>query len=252
MSLPPERARSVRLAAITVIAFTLVVPSAAFLASAAPASASGVAASTGMPGDPTVLWNGQDISAYSTPASAVTVTFNEALNLLYSWTNGGATANVGDARLQMFYFGFAVSTRDVYFTAGSFSSIPLNWTVGAIQYVVEGVFGLTASLINGAGTTVWSENFYVRLAAPYSILAIAPIVLILLAIYELYLLATCGREAGPRLQPAREVPPTAPTEAGGAAAPGAAPSMPEPTTPTAEPGTEPAELGEETPPGGSS
>lgn len=143
-----------------------------------------------------VTWNGVDTSAASSVSSAFTVTFNQAVNVAFAW-NPNSTPGVTEARLAMLYFGFAVSTRDVSPIQGSgpSSSAAMNWTVGAIQYVVEGVFGLTASLLASNGTTLWSENFFVRLAAPYSILAALPLILILLGVYELYALLRSGRQS---------------------------------------------------------
>ncbi len=200
---------------------------------------------------PTVLWNGVNIDSAGSASSALTVTFNEAVDVNYSWVRS-AYPGVGDARLEMLYFGFPLSTRDVSPISGPASSPGLavmNWTVGALQYAVEGVFGLTASLLNN-GSTVWSENFYVRLTAPYSILAALPILLILIGVYELYGLVRSGRQAALGRPAATGAAPTT------ADATDAAPATPASSTPPAAsetstetpPPTEP----EAPPPGGSS
>ena len=199
------------------------------LASAAPAgSGLGVSTADAAVTVPTVTWNGVNISDYSTASSAVSVAFNQAINVRFAWDPADpAMQGVNDARLAMVYLGFALSTRDVSPTPGpgAPSSATMNWSVGAIQYLVEGVFGVTASLLAN-GSTVWSQSFYVRLVAPFSILAALPLILLVLGAYELYALARSGRHA----VPAKPVVRTPPPEAGSAtpSPPGAAGAPTEP------------------------
>jgi hypothetical protein len=232
---------------VTALAVLVAVPTVGFAAGASrpgspPSNALPPSANSG----PTVLWNGANVNTASSASSAFTVTFNEAVDVNYSWVRS-AYPGVSDARLQMLYFGFPLSTRDVSPIAGPASTPGLavmNWTVGAIQYAVEGVFGLTVSLLNN-GTTLWSENFYVRLMAPYSILAALPILLILIGVYELYGLARSGRQAALGRRASGGGPPPAagaetaapPTETAAPTAP-AAPTDTE-TPPPADPGTPP-------------
>lgn len=194
----PRVVRCVRFTAIALLTLAMVLPTAALLAAAAPSSAPSSSAPLVAPSQPEVTWNTIDIATANTASSAFTVTFNEAVNILFTWNlSNRSTSNVNDARLQMLYFGFAFSTRDVSSIGGGNvgpSSAVMNWTVGAIQYVFEGVFGVTASLIAANnGSTVWSENFYVRLVAPFAILAALPLLLIVLGIYEVYMAITTGK-----------------------------------------------------------
>lgn len=208
-------------------------------ASSAPRSAA-VQPTAGVSGD--VTWNGVDISTLGTISSALSIDFSQSANLLYTWSNVPAPG-INDARLQMFYFGFAVATRDVSLSVAQTSgSVPLNWTPLSIGYVLEGVYKLTASVIATNGTTMWSEDFYVRGNAPLGILAVIPIVLLLLVVYEVYALVRSGRYAalGRKPAPPPETPPpastTPPTPAKEAEAP-------------AEPSTEtPPDAAAETPP----
>ncbi|HTT14902.1 MAG TPA: hypothetical protein VMG81_03885 [Thermoplasmata archaeon] len=226
---------------ICALAFVLLVPSTTWAAPASPAASPGsTGAAQPAASVPSVTWNGANVNGANSSSSAFTVTFNEAINVLFSW-DPSLYPNVNDARLQMIYFGFPVSTRDVAPPAGTplqpSSSVALNWTVGAIQYVFEGTFGITASLIAN-GSTLWSESFYVRLVAPFSVFAAAPLVLIILGIYEVYALARSGRQAG--LQRRKKSPP--PTTATPSAPAGAAPTEPGPPAgaPPAPPPAAPA------------
>jgi hypothetical protein len=144
---------------------------------------------------PYVTWNGVDISTASSASSALTIDLTQSANLVYNWsTTSGITIN--DARLQMFYFGFAVATRDQTLTAAQSSGpIPLSWTPLSINYVLEGVYRLTASLIAPNGSTMWSENFYVRGNAPLGFVAALPIILVVIMVYEVYGLFRSGRYA---------------------------------------------------------
>jgi hypothetical protein len=150
----------------------------------------------------TVTWNGVDVSTASTASSALTIDFSQAANLVFSWAplpaGPGGAVTINDARLQMFYFGFAVSTRDQTIAppnSNASGSIPLSWTPLSINYVLEGVYRLTASFVAPNGTTMWSENFYVRGNAPLGFVAVIPIVLLLIAVYEVYGLVRSGRYA---------------------------------------------------------
>ena len=184
---------SVMLAFLVVLPVgSLAVPASEPSGSVSPAQASGGVSAT-------VTWNGANIQTASTQSSAFTISLNAAVNVRYSWTSTGYSIN--DQRLQMFYFGFALGTRDVTETSGTATgSVPLNWTTGPLEYVLAGVYQLTASLIASNGTTAWSESFWVDVSAPFYIGAVLPIVLILIAIYELYSLATVGRQAALKAQ----------------------------------------------------
>jgi hypothetical protein len=229
--------------AIAVLAFALVglllnIPSAT-TASSAPRSAA-VQPASGVSGD--VTWNGVDISTLGSISSALSIDFSQSANLYYNWSNVPAPG-INDARLQMFYFGFAVATRDVSLSAPLQSGhVPLNWTPLSIGYVLEGVYRLTASVIAPNGTTMWSEDFYVRGNAPLGVLAVIPIVLLIIAVYEIYALVRSGRYAALGRKPA--APPETPPPSSGTSQP-----PPKEAEPPAEASPEaPADTPVETPP----
>jgi hypothetical protein len=149
----------------------------------------------------TVTWNNVDVSSASTSSSALAISLSSSANLVYYWnvTSGPLSAvTISDARLQMYYLGFAVSTRDQVLSSPAPGSghIPLSWTPISVSYLLEGVYRLTASFIAPNGTTMWSENFYIRGTAALGIAAVLPIVLLVIILYEVYGLVRSGRYAG--------------------------------------------------------
>jgi len=171
-----------------------------------------------------VTWNSVDVTTAGTASAALAVDFSSTANVLFQWSAAtGTTININDARLQMIYFGAALSTRDVApISSGALASnsAVLNWSPGALTYVLEGVYKITASLLNPNGSTVWSEDFFVRASAPYSVLAALPIILIALGAWELYVVARSGRlaalkgkEAAPPSPPSGPSPPAEATPA---------------------------------------
>ncbi|MGI0155101.1 MAG: hypothetical protein ACREDE_03050, partial [Thermoplasmata archaeon] len=149
-------------------------------------------------------WNGVNIATANTSSSAFHISFNGAVTVVYGWSQPPSRAgwSISDARLQIFYFGFALATRDITTSSGATTgNITMgNWSTGPLQYILEGSFQLTASLLAGNGTTAWSQSFWVDVLAPFAILAALPIVLIVIAIYELYGVATVGKQAALKRQ----------------------------------------------------
>jgi len=184
-------------------------------------------------------WNGVNILTANTSSSAFQISFNGAVTINYTWSSPvGAAAgySINDARLQIFYFGFALATRDITRTVGESSGnlVMGNWSTGPLQYILEGTYLLIASLLDTNGTTAWSQSFWVDSSAPFYILAALPLVLILLAVFEVYALCCSGRHA------------KLPSSATGGVTP---PSETMPATPPAEP-PDPA-VDAPPPPGGS-
>jgi hypothetical protein len=149
-----------------------------------------------------VSWGGTNITTAASASAAFRISFGNSVNLYYTWrqpsgvAGSGAPWSINDARLQIFYFGFALGTRDVTTATGSTSgNISMsNWNTGPLEYVIEGTYQLTASLLATNGTTAWSQTFWVDVAAAFYILAALPIVLILIAVYEFYSIATVGKQ----------------------------------------------------------
>jgi hypothetical protein len=212
----PFRQRRSRLS-LAAVAFVLV---ALLLNVPGPARASGPVSPAVSAAAYTVTWNGADVSAAGSASSALVIDLTQQANLLFNWTlSAPNTADVSDARIQMFYFGFAVATRDQVLTnpvARASGSIPLSWTPLSVAYLLEGVYRITASFIAANGSTLFSENFYVRDNAPLGIVAILPIVLLAIMVYEVYGLARSGRyEMIGRVPPAATTASAPPSTGGG-------------------------------------
>ncbi|MGI0071226.1 MAG: hypothetical protein ACRECT_04045 [Thermoplasmata archaeon] len=225
---PFPRKLGVHVALLAVVVALLAAgPGAAFASPSARSSTMTVQSAPSASGTTaTVTWDGSDIANAANSSSAFPISFNGVVNVLYVWSSSHLLTPtlINDARLQIFYFGFALATRDVTQSVGSASGrIVMNWTTGPLEYITEGRFLLTASLLSPNGTTAWSQSFWVDVSAAFYVVAALPIVLILIAIYELYGVAMVGRQAA--LKRKKGGPPTAtpPTSS----APPSAPATPE-------------------------
>jgi hypothetical protein len=156
------------------------------------------ATSAGGPIRAYVTWDGTNISTATSDGSAQAVNFASTITLHYYWSST-SLYTISDARLQMYYFGFALSTRDVLISnpqPANNGTFTMTWAAGAIDYLLEGTYRLTATLLTPTGDSLWSQNFYIHASAPLDILAAIPIILVLIALYEVYGLLTCGRQSG--------------------------------------------------------
>jgi hypothetical protein len=165
-----------------------------------------------------VTWNNVDVSSHASRGSAVGTTFGGLVDVKFTWKSVGAipsrlTAfNISTARLQLIYFGLPLTTRDevnsspIADTGGTFD---MQWDPGILRYLAEGSFAMMASLIAPNGTTLWSEQFFIHATAPFAVLAILPLLLILIVVWELYSLATVGRASAPSPWQQRLAPPPA-------------------------------------------
>lgn len=230
----PGRAKSATLRSVAVLLVLAVVTPALLFVGGARGTSGGCAYVNNPYGIVVnVTWNGHNVCEGGTSSSAFSVDLTKTIGLEYSWSS--PTIAVNDARLQMFYFGFAVATRDVQLVGtvplplNSPQTVPMNWTPGAIAYVLSGAYSLSASLVAPNGTTVFSEHFYVHANAPFVVGAVLPILLIAIAVWEVYNLATSGRAAALGRRPRTDEPP-----------PPSAPG-PAPAASAEEPAEEPAE-----------
>ena len=239
--------------AALVIAFTLVLvlPAgssfAATSSAGAPATYACPAAQTAYGVSANVTWNGTNICTAGSASAALPIVFTQNAHVVFNWSSaGGRLLSVTDARLAMNYFGFAIATRDVGSItppgpAGNPSgTFVMDWNPGALTYLLAGLYSVTATLFASNGSTVWSDTFFVKASAPYTLLAGIPIILILIAVAKLYSVARSGRAAAAGRK--------APT-GGAPASPPSTSSSPAPTTsspPAETPETSPTEAGEGT------
>jgi len=226
--------------ALLVLGLLLSVPVPTRATSVVPAAAS-------QPTAYAVTWNSADVTTASSASSALSIDLTQSANLLYNWSTG-SPVTINDARLQMYYLGFAVSTRDQIVSnpvAQSSGSIPLSWTPVSVSDLLEGVYRLTASFLAPNGTTMFSENFYVRGTAQLGILALLPIVLLILVVYEVYALVRSGRYASLGRKSVSP-PPSTPPDSSTTTPPPSGPSSP------SSGDSAPPPTGDSTPPSGGS
>jgi hypothetical protein len=227
---------TIRISTWLVLSIALVAPLLAPLAAATPAPTASV-------GDRTfeysaagyanhgitarVLWNGVDIYQAANASSAFQVGYStSSVDVRYFWnaTNPADSYNVSSVRLQMFYFGLSIVSRDV--SPLTQSAGDLSWNaIQTVQWLMEGTYLLAASLVSPDGSILWIEGFYVHVAAPYGVLAAIPIILIIIFVYEVYNIARSGRSDMVMVPKNRGPPTTSPPSAPG----------PEPPTGSAPP-----------------
>jgi hypothetical protein len=153
-----------------------------------------------------VTWNGADVDQASGPSSSLSTSLTNTIHLVYTWLSPSSsptkTYTVSDARLQMLYFGQALSTRDVIESnppAATNGTIDMDWAPPSVlHYLIAGSYELTASLLAPNGTTMWTENFYVDSSAPFAVGALIPLILLAVAAYEVYGLLVSGRHDRPK------------------------------------------------------
>lgn len=151
-------------------------------------------------------WNGANLSKANSAGSAFTVNTNEHVRVNFSFTVGARTANITTARLVVYYFGAEISANSVAANPLT-GSATMNWTLGTYTYLLQGIYRLSASLVYGNGSTAWSEDFYINAEAAYHIVSGVTIFLVVLALAEVYWIATVAR--GPRkVRPKGPRPPT--------------------------------------------
>lgn len=161
----------------------------------------------GTPGPGTVsvvgslTYDGQPTANASTAGSALSANFNKPVNVEFFWNASGGKINqplsipIQTARLQVYYLGLSVYTKDQTLSPPSVASkgsVNLTADFTLNRYLIEGVYELSGTLIQPNGTNVWSENFYLKISAPWHLTA-ANIGLGLVGVYEVYSIATVGR-----------------------------------------------------------
>jgi hypothetical protein len=185
----------------------------------------GLAAST--------TWNGRDLSEASSVGSAFVFGANDRAQVNFSFSAPQYELSViTTARLVVYYFGAAISANSVATsTTGSKGVALMNWSLSSYTFLFQGVYRLTASLVDGNGTTAWSESFYLDVQAPYRLVSGITLFLIVLGGVEIWSIVTSARTPG-RRPPKPWKPPAEP-----APAPTAESAPPEPTPSPSGPGS---------------
>ncbi|MCI4323630.1 MAG: hypothetical protein L3K03_06395 [Thermoplasmata archaeon] len=192
-----------------------------------------------------VTWNNVNPVNDTSPSDALPIHFSGNITIQYTWKSVSAvsgnqspppTFTVYDARLQIFFFGFPLATRDVDVSGAVASTggvINLSWDPTTYGYVLAGLYAITTSMLTPTGTTLWSQTFLVDASAPLLIGAALPAVLVIIVIAELYYVATAGREALHEPLKPKKGPPTGEPET---TPPASAPASPGETPPATDGG----------------
>jgi hypothetical protein len=152
-----------------------------------------------------VLWNGINVDTAPNVASAISWSFTTQATVQFQFVGPLTGTGVSQAFLVILFLGFPAYTKQqVESTAfGPLGgTISMTYDLTQFKWYLQGVFELHAYLENPAGTTLWSENFYVKVAQPYD-LVVATVGLILLTIAELYMIATVGPRAMDKVRAAK-------------------------------------------------
>ncbi|MGC2288863.1 MAG: hypothetical protein WA688_03290 [Thermoplasmata archaeon] len=154
-----------------------------------------------------VTWNGINANTAPNPSSAIAWSFSTVATVQFVFTGPLTGVGVSQAFLVILFLGFPAYTKQTvestpFLATGG--TISMTYDLTQFKWYLQGVYELHAYLENPAGNSLFSENFYVRVTQPYD-LVVATVGLLLLAIAELYLIATVGPRAGDKV---RKAPPT--------------------------------------------
>jgi hypothetical protein len=142
-----------------------------------------------------VTWNGVNVDNYPSTSSAASWSFDNIATVTFSWSGAVADGGISQAFLVILFLGFPAYTKQqVQSAALPLGSISMTYDLTQFKWYLQGVYECHAYLENPAGDSLFSENFYVRVAQPYDVV-VATIGLLLLTIAELYLIATVGPRA---------------------------------------------------------
>ncbi len=159
-----------------------------------------------------VYWNGLDTTTAPNPSSAISWSFSTVATVRYVWTGPPSGTGVSQAFLVILFLGFPAYTKQEVQTIASGpvgGTITMTYDLTQFKWYLQGVYELHAYLENPAGSTLWSETFYVRVTQPYD-LVVATVGLLLLTVAELYMIATVGPRAADRTRRQRPRPAASP------------------------------------------
>jgi hypothetical protein len=148
-----------------------------------------------------VTWDGVNVDTAPNVASAISWSFNNIATVTFNWIGAPVgTGGVSQAFLVILFLGFPAYTKQqVQSVALPAGSISMTYNLQQFKWYLQGVYELHAYLENPGGSSLFSENFYVRVTQPYD-LVVATVGLILLTIAELYMIATVGPRAADKLK----------------------------------------------------
>jgi hypothetical protein len=150
-------------------------------------------------------WNGINVDTAPNPSSAIDWSFDNIATVQFTWLGPLTGPGVSQAFLVILFLGFPVYTKQQVQTAAPVGNINMTYDLTQFKWYLQGIYQIHAYLETPSGNSVWSEDFYVRVAQPYDI-TVATVGLLLLTIAELYMIATVGPRALDKMR--KQPPPT--------------------------------------------
>ncbi|MCI4350975.1 MAG: hypothetical protein L3K15_05625 [Thermoplasmata archaeon] len=140
-------------------------------------------------------FSGFTTTGAGSPSSALTVSPG-SVSASFHWDDTARAQHIPIAQAQIaaLVFGFSAFTRvQVLQPANSNATgwVNLSSDFSIVRFLAEGVYQVVGSLTAQDGSTVWQESFYVHVVSTYHLVVIN-IVLILIAVYEVYNIAKLG------------------------------------------------------------
>jgi hypothetical protein len=186
--------------ALSVAAFVaLPWASAGFASAIGPVRPGATASTSGFQASAT--WNGRSVDSASTVGTAFPYSFSSPATVQFHWfTTGPVPSGVGsisEAKLIVEFLSLPSYTKDELVTPpqpASAGQISMTYDLSADRYILQGLFLLQAALMNSNGSTVWAQNFYIHVTAPYE-LTVATVGLLAIFVLEIYLVVTVGPRA---------------------------------------------------------
>ncbi len=151
------------------------------------AFATGAPAASGSGLEVTVTWDGTPISVASTVVNAFPLASGSVATVEFVYRDAASDAVPANASLLLRFFGLTLSTEGTVPSAsGGAGTAELNWSIGSLNGVLQGVYEILAQLTDGNGSLVFSEAFYVELQAPFVIGSAIAVFGLVLAVAEAY------------------------------------------------------------------
>lgn len=183
------------LLAATLLLVSALLPGAVAVEPRAPRSLGTVTATAGGGPSPAVQagisWDGTPIGDASSPSTAFTISPGQTASVNFSFVGAPSGPPTPTASLTLWFFGVPLSAVTVPSTvvAGVGSAV-VNWSFGGLYELTEGVYRVDAQLTDASGNLLVNQSFYVDAKAPYVIGSAIAGFATVLAVLELYWIAT--------------------------------------------------------------
>lgn len=163
------------------------------IGAAAVASAGAPSATAPPPGgsvSATVTWNGVPVGQATTPATAFVVRPGDSPLVAFTFFQPAGSPVVVNASLVLRFLGITLSDLSVppdNVSGQHFAD--LNWSFGSLYELTEGIYEVTAELLDAQGAIQFQEAFYVTARAPYLVGSAVTAFLLVLGAAEVYWVA---------------------------------------------------------------